>query len=54
MVTDRQVRRLMQLMETGEKLMVAALKTGMVEKTAKCYVKKDLIEEKRSRLKMAA
>jgi len=39
MVTDRQVRRLMQLMETGEKLMVAALKTGMDEKTARKYIR---------------
>ena len=39
MVTDRQVRRLMQLMETGEKLMVATLKTGMDEKTARKYIR---------------
>lgn len=39
MVTGRQVGRLMQLMETGEKLMVAALKTGMDEMTGRKYIR---------------
>ena len=39
MVTDKQVRRLIQLLESGEKKNVAAMKAGMDEKTARKYVK---------------
>ena len=37
MVTDRQVRRLMELIGTGMKLGLAAAKAGMDEKTARKY-----------------
>jgi Zn-dependent M32 family carboxypeptidase len=37
MVTDKQVRRLMKMVETGESLQLLALKTGMDEKTARKY-----------------
>jgi transposase len=37
MLTDRQVRKLMQLLTAGEPLSRAALKTGMDEKTARRY-----------------
>ncbi len=39
MVTDRQVRRMMKMVETGERVMIAALKTGMDEKTARKYIR---------------
>ncbi len=39
MVTDKQVRRLMKLLESGEKKGVAAMKAGMDEKTARKYVR---------------
>lgn len=39
MVTDKQVRRMKQMIETGKKLTIAALKTGMDEKTARKYIK---------------
>ena len=37
MVTDRQVRRLMELLATGMRLGLAAAKAGMDEKTARKY-----------------
>ncbi len=37
MVTDRQVRRLMKLMQTEKSLSLAAAKAGMDEKTARKY-----------------
>ena len=37
MVTDRQVRKLMKLMRSGEALIKAAMKAGMDEKTARRY-----------------
>jgi hypothetical protein len=39
MVTDKQVRRMKQMVETGKKLTIAALKTEMDEKTARKYIK---------------
>lgn len=39
MVTDKQVRRFMQLLESGEKKGIAAMKAGMDEKTARKYAK---------------
>ena len=39
MVTDKQVRRLMQMIECGERKGVSAMKAGMDEKTARKYAK---------------
>ncbi len=39
MVTDRQVKKLRNLMERGMKLSLASLKTGMDEKTARKYLR---------------
>ena len=39
MVTDKQIRRLMQMVETGKTIKIASLKTGMDEKTARKYLK---------------
>ena len=39
MVTDKQVRRLMQMVETGRTVKIASLKTDMDEKTARKYLK---------------
>ena len=39
MVTDKQVRRLIQLLESGEKKGIAAMKAGMDEKTARKYAR---------------
>ena len=39
MVTDKQIRRLMQMVETGRTVMIASLKAGMDEKTARKYLK---------------
>ena len=39
MVTDKQVRRLTQMVETGKTIKIASLKTGMDEKTARKYLK---------------
>lgn len=39
MVTDKQVRRMKQMIETGKKQTIAALKTGMDEKTARKYIR---------------
>jgi hypothetical protein len=39
MVTDKQVWRMRKMVETGKKLTIAALKTGMDEKTARKYIK---------------
>ena len=40
MVTDKQVRRLMQMVETGRTVKIASLKTDMDEKTARKYLKR--------------
>ena len=39
MVTDKQVRRLTEMAETGKTIKIASLKTGMDEKTARKYLK---------------
>lgn len=38
MVTDKQVRRMMQMVETGKTKEMASLQTGMDRKTARKYL----------------